>query len=356
MSRFLIEKFSDIKPYTPGEQPVGYEYIKLNTNESPFPPSPLALNAINKDKIEGLRLYSDIEASKTTKAIANYYNVDVDNIIVTNGSDEVLAFIFMAFADEHTYIACPNISYGFYPVFAKIFDKQYLSIPLKSDLSLDIDAFCGLNHTIVIANPNAPTGLMISLEDIKRIATSNANNIVVIDEAYIDFGGESAVQLTKTLGNLIITQTFSKSRSLAGARLGFAIANSDIIADLRKIKFSFNPYNVNSMTDELGGIAMSDTKYFNTTRQMIIDNRQYLTAELRKLNFVVLDSMANFVFAKSNNITAECYCAKLKEKGILIRHFNTPLIYNYVRISIGTIEDMLTLINATKAILKEINI
>jgi len=352
MSKFMSSRFSSLEEYVPGEQPRDKKYIKLNTNESPFPPSPAVIEAVNTDEVKDLRLYSDPEAKNLKKAIADYEDTNPENIFVSNGSDETLNFFFMAFCDNERKVAFPEISYGFYKVFAELYGLSYTEIPLNCDFSINHEAYKNIGKNVVIANPNAPTGLYMELSKIEEIISSNPDYIVVVDEAYVDFGGMSASKLTKKYDNLLVVKTFSKSRSLAGARLGYGIANEKIIADLEKIKFSTNPYNVNRLTLRAGEESIRDTEYFEKTRNEIIKNREYTTEELRKLGFNVIDSKANFVFAKSDKISGDDYYNKLRENGILVRHFKSEKICDYNRISIGTYEDMQALIEVTKKILE----
>jgi len=350
MSRFLTERLSSLTEYVPGEQPRDKKYIKLNTNESPYPPSPEAIKAIDSLAVADSRLYCDPEAKFLKEAIAEAMGVESKNVFVSNGSDEVLNFFFMAFCDEKNSVCFPEISYGFYKVFADLYSLPYEMIPLREDFSIDIKDYIGKGKNIVIANPNAPTGIALSLEEIEQIVSSNRENIVVIDEAYVDFGGESAVNLTKKYDNLLVVQTFSKSRCLAGARLGFAIANEEIIKDLEKIKFSTNPYNVNRITQTLGIMAIKDKDYFENCRNKIIEAREYTVDALTNLGFSVLPSKANFLFAKSDDINGKELYLKLKDNGILVRHFDK--IDEYNRITIGTMEEMEALINTIKEILR----
>ena len=353
MSKFLSQRLLSLEEYVPGEQPRDKKYIKLNTNESPFPPSPKAIATVNQREKEDLRLYSDPECKNLKEAIAAYYNVGKENVFVSNGSDESLNFFFMAFCDEEKKVCFPEISYGFYKVFADLYSLDYEAIPLKEDFTIDVNDYINKGKNIVIANPNAPTGLCLGLSDIERIVSSNPDHIVVIDEAYVDFGGESAVNLTKKYNNLMVVQTFSKSRSLAGARLGFAIADKDIIKDLEKIKYSTNPYNINRLTLLLGTEAIKDKEYFETNRNLIIKAREYTENSLTELGFDILPSKTNFVFAKSDKISGEDLYLKLKEKGILVRHFSNPKICEYNRITIGTMEEMQELIKATEEIISQ---
>ncbi len=352
MSKFFSNKYSSLVPYTPGEQPKDTKYIKLNTNESPFPPSPATVRAAS-EQAGKCELYSDPECTELSKKAAEYFGVERENVILTNGSDEVLNFAFMAFSDEEHPMAFADITYGFYSVFAEINRIPYRIIKLNRELSLDVDDYINAKENIVIANPNAPTGILLSVSDIERIASSNPDRVVIVDEAYIDFGGESAVPLTKKYNNLLVTQTFSKSRSMAGARLGIGIGCAELIADLNTIKYSTNPYNVNRMTAAAGYAALCDDEYYKNNAKIIAENREYLQKELRALGFECTESKANFVFAKSEQIDGgELYLA-LKSKGILIRHFDKERIKNYNRITVGTREQCDALLCATAEILKE---
>ncbi|MBQ8432392.1 MAG: histidinol-phosphate transaminase [Clostridia bacterium] len=352
MSRFFSPKYSSLKPYTPGEQPKEMQYIKLNTNESPFPPSGKAQEAAAK-AAASLQLYSDPTCKMTTHALAKTLDVDPDEVLLTNGSDEILNFAFMAFCDDHTPAAFADITYGFYSVFAQINNLPYKIIPLKEDFTIDTGDYFGLNSTIFIANPNAPTGIALSRDQIEEILQKNPNNVVVIDEAYVDFGGESCVPLIKKYDNLLVTQTFSKSRSMAGARLGFGVGCKALIADLNAIKYSTNPYNVNSMTLAAGYGTLCDPDYTAANCKTIIENREKTAAELKKLGFEMTNSKTNFLFAKHPDLDGEALYLELKRRGILVRHFNTPRISSYNRITVGTREQMQTLIQTIQAILEE---
>ena len=350
MSRFFSSKYSSLEAYNPGEQPKDMQYIKLNTNESPFPPSP-KVTEYAKLESEKLNLYSDPESRALTQKAADLFGVKYENVLMTNGSDEILNFAFMAFCDDKKGIAFPSISYGFYPVFAELNHIPYKEIPLKDDFSINVDDYCNIGMNVVIANPNAPTGLALSVEDIEKIVTTNADSVVIIDEAYVDFGAESVIPLTKKYDNLLVTQTFSKSRSLAGARLGFGIGNEALIADLNTIKYSTNPYNVNRMTSAAGIAALEDNDYYMNNCKTIAENREYTKAELAKLGFETLDSKANFIFTRCDKIGGGEFYLTLKKMGILVRHFSKPIISDYVRITIGTKEQMDALLTATKEIL-----
>ncbi len=351
MSRFFTEKYASLTPYTPGEQPRDMQYVKLNTNESPFPPSPGVAAAVAAE-CSKLQLYSDPESTALRAKLAEVYGVKPQQVLVTNGSDEVLNFAFMAFGSEQAPLAFPDITYGFYPVFAELNHIPYTQIPLKDDFSIDPRDYMGIGKTIVIANPNAPTGLCLSLSDIEAIVKSNPNNVVIIDEAYVDFGAESAVKLVDKYENLLVTQTFSKSRSMAGARLGFGIGNEKLIADLNTIKYSTNPYNVNRMTEFAGVAALEENSYYMDNCQTIIRNRQWTTQQLRLLGFTVLDSKANFVFAKTDRMDGEALYQALKKRGVLVRHFTKTRICQFNRITIGTMEQMEILMDNIKKLLE----
>lgn len=340
MSRFLSDRFSRLTPYVPGEQPRDKSYIKLNTNESPYPPSPAVLEAINAAEAADLRLYSDPACKELRERLADRCGLAPENIFVGNGSDEVLSFIFMAFCDQKTPVSYPDISYGFYPVYADLYGLEKRVALLREDYSICPEDLCGAGCTVVFANPNAPTGLCMPVTDIERIARSNPDNVVVVDEAYVDFGGESCMELTRRCPNLIVVQTFSKSRSLAGARLGFAAADAALIADLETLRNSTNPYNINRLTLKAGVAALSEQDYYDNNNRKIIQTRDYFTAEMRKLGFRVLDSKANFVFAGYPDRSGEEFYRGLKDRGILVRYFNRPRLDGYMRITIGTREQM----------------
>ncbi|MBK5247041.1 MAG: histidinol-phosphate transaminase [Peptostreptococcaceae bacterium] len=337
MSRFLKSSFQGIEPYTPGEQPKNSKLIKLNTNESPYPPSPMVIEAIHTEELENLKLYSDPEAKVLVEAAAEYYNVDEDQIMAGNGSDELLAFSFMAYGEK---IYFPNVSYGFYKVYGRIFGEKVTMIPLDKGLKIKVKDYYNLDGTVIIANPNAPTGIALTKDEIEQIISCNKNNLVIIDEAYVDFGAESVVCLLGQYDNLLVIQTLSKSRSLAGARIGVAIGNKEVIRDLKNIKYSFNPYNLNRLSMVAGAAAFKDKDYFEKCCDKIKDTRDRLVKDLEFAGFEVLPSKANFIFAKPPGISGEEYFQQLRKNNILVRHFNEPLIKDYVRITIGTDEEM----------------
>ena len=352
MSRFFSEKYAALEPYTPGEQPRDMKYIKLNTNESPFPPSEGVIRAAEREAGR-LQLYSDPEVAELMVEAERVFGVPRDMILMTNGSDEILNFAFMAFSDATHPIVFPDITYGFYPVFARLGGIPYREIPLKEDFSIDYRDYLSVGANVVIANPNAPTGMALSLDEIEAIVKSNPNNVVIIDEAYVDFGAESAISLTGKYDNLLVTGTFSKSRSLAGARLGFGIGNKELIRDLNTIKYSTNPYNVNRMTMAAGAAALRDNDYYMHNCERIKENREYTREALTSLGFMVLPSSANFLFVESDKIDGEELYLALKSQGILVRHFKKERIKNFNRITIGTKEEMQAFVKAVADILKD---
>ena len=352
MSRFFSEKYASLIPYTPGEQPRDKNYVKLNTNESPFPPSERVAKAVSEE-VGMLQLYSDPECRELRAEMARMFGVGENNVMMVNGSDEALNFAFMAFADEHSPLAFPDITYGFYPVFARLNRIPYEEIPLREDFSLSVNDYTDIGKTIVIANPNAPTGLSLSLEEVERTVKTNPDHVVILDEAYVDFGGTSALPLTEKYDNLLVIGTFSKSRSLAGARLGFAFGNEALIADLNTIRYSTNPYNINRLSARAGIAALQDNEYYMENCRKIVKNRETTAGELASLGFTVIPSKANFLFAKSDRISGERLYLALKEKGVLVRHFDRERIRDYCRITIGTETQMNTLIRAITEILRE---
>lgn len=351
MSRFLRAPFDAMEPYVPGEQPRDKAYIKLNTNESPFSPSPGVLRAVAQEAAS-LKLYSDPECTSLRQTAAELFGISPDNIFCGNGSDEVLNFAFMAFCGKDKGMAFPSISYGFYPVFANLYALEYDAIPLKDDFTVDPADYFHLDKNIVIANPNAPTGLSLSVSQVRSILDTNRDNLVILDEAYVDFGGESCLPLIREYDNLLVVQTFSKSRSLAGARLGFGLAQKEIIADLNKIKYSTNPYNINRETLAAGEAALREQSYYDANCKKIMENRDFTAKALEALGFEVLPSKANFLFARTPKMGGEALYLALKDKGILVRHFSRKEIADFLRITIGSMEQMQALVNAVQEILK----
>ena len=352
MSRFLSPTLSAVTPYTPGEQPQDQQYIKLNTNESPYLPSPRVVAAVSEAEVEKLRLYSDPACAQLLRTAAAHFGLQPSQVMPGNGSDENLFFALRAFCDEQHPLAYADITYGCYGVWCGLMHIPSHIIPLKEDFTLDPKDYYGLNQTIVLANPNAPTGIALPPAEIEGILKANPNNVVILDEAYVDFGGESCVPLIDRYENLLVVQTFSKSRQLAGARLGLAMGNEKLIADLNRVKFSLNPYNINRLTLKAGQAALEDTAYFEKTRAAIMDTRAWTMQQLTDRGFTVLDSRANFVFASTKRISGSKLYKELKKNGILVRHFDAPRIENWLRITIGTPEQMQALMDAVDKILE----
>lgn len=351
MSKFFNKSLSGLNAYVPGEQLKG-KFIKLNTNENPYSPSRFCAERIGADKINDLRLYSDPECFELRSLIAAYYGVYAENVTVTNGSDDALSFCFSAFCEEEATFA--DITYGFYEVLCGLNKLRANIVPLKEDFTVDFDKLKASKSTVFLPNPNAQTGIYAPISEIEELLKSKKNEIVVIDEAYIDFGGESCVKLIDKYENLVVVQTFSKSRSLAGARVGFVIANRELIADLNRIRYSFNPYSVNSLSLLIAAEAVKDRTYFDECREKIQKSRARLTAELEKIGFYVLPSLANFVLAKSRKVGGDKLYLELKKRGILVRYFAQARISGFVRITIGTDSQMEKLIEQIKEVENEI--
>lgn len=353
MSDFLLPRLQTLEPYIPGEQPQDRRYVKLNTNESPYPPSPRVLEALNREKISRLNLYPDPLALTLRETIAKEYGLAAENVFVGNGSDEVLGFAFLAYADEQHPVTIPEVSYGFYNVYSQLFRVEPIRVPLNKDFSIPVEKFCDSGTVVVLANPNAPTALALPLESIERIVASNLQHVVLVDEAYVDFGGESGLTLLSKYPNLLLVRTFSKSRSLAGARLGYALGGKALIEDLERVKGSFHPYSINSLTMAAGIEAIRDKPYFVNCVQSICAQREKTAEELRALGFSLTESKTNFLFAKPPRFSGRAYYEKLKEEGILVRYLSQAATKDYVRITIGTAEEMEWLVAKTKDILKE---
>ncbi|KAF0567767.1 Histidinol-phosphate aminotransferase [Psychrobacter nivimaris] len=361
-TRLWSSKARNLSPYIPGEQPQHDNLCKLNTNENPFPPSPKVGEAIAKvleQQADELRLYPAPESNDLRAALAQSYNLDINQVFVGNGSDEVLALVFASFFLKERPLLSPDIGYSFYPVYAQTFGVELVQIPLEEDFSIDPDAYRQPCSGIIIANPNAPTGLLLSLADIRKLASEHSNAVIVIDEAYIDFAQidesnadlpVSAVSLINECDNVIVTQTFSKSRSLAGLRVGMAFGNASLIEALTRMKNSFNSYPLDKLAQAGATASVLDTEYFEQTRQQVIDLRTSLTAELTTLGYKVLPSHANFVFARPKDGDASAVASALREQGIIVRHFDKPRIAEYLRITIGTAEQNNRLIDALKAL------
>ena len=346
MSKFWNDKIKEIEPYVPGEQPKDKKYIKLNTNENPYSPSEKVIEKIKSMNLEDLKLYPDPDVSELRKVIAEYFSKKIDEritkeqIFVGNGSDEVLALIFMTFFNKGDKVYYPDITYSFYPVYADLFDLKEVRIPLNENFEIEIDKYFGVDGHIIITNPNAPTSIALKLEEIEEIVKKNPNQLVVVDEAYVDFGAESAVKLVNKYDNVLVVQTFSKSRSFAGMRLGYAIGSGNIIEGLNRLKFSFNSYTIDRISIEAGIESFKDDDYFIKINAKIIETREKTVKKLKELGFKVLNSSANFIFISHNKVFAGDLYKQLKDNGILVRYFAKDRIDNYLRVTIGTDEEM----------------
>ena len=337
MSRFFTPALAALEPYTPGEQPAVPDLVKLNANENPYPPAPGVAAAV-AGTIAGLRLYSDLTEARLTAAIARRCGVPADWVLCGNGSDENLLLAIRAFCDADTPLAFADITYSFYPVLCNLLGVPARVVPLRGDFTLDETAYYGLGGTIVIANPNAPTGLLAPPAAIERIAQQNPGSVVIVDEAYVDFAGPGAscLPLVQEYENLMVVRTFSKSRSLAGARLGYCVAQPALVADMNRVKFSYTPYNVNSMSEAAGAAAMEDEAYFQKTVAAVCQTRADTAAGLRARGFTVLDSATNFLFATHPRRPAAALLEGLRRRRVLVRRFTAPRIQNWLRITIGT--------------------
>lgn len=352
MKRFWSERIKDLVPYTPGEQPKDRVFVKLNTNENPYPPSPKVLKAIEEAAGDGLRLYPDPEATALRQAIAEYHGLKPEQVFCGNGSDEVLGLCFYAFFTPGKKVVFPDITYSFYPVYTELFHLDYEEIPLNEDFTLPVERFLGGNGGAVICNPNAPTGRTLPLSDIRRILDANPDVVVIVDEAYADFGAQSAVELLAEYPNLVVICTMSKSRSLAGMRIGYALGNADLIAGVNCVKNSFNSYPLDRLALAAGEAAIRDVEYFEQTRRAIMKTREQTVERLRKLGFFVHDSNANFIFITHPEKTGKELQQGLRDRGVLVRWFNKPRIDQYLRVSIGTDEEMDKMCAACEEILK----
>jgi histidinol-phosphate aminotransferase len=346
-----MKRLSEMEAYIPGEQPQDKTYVKLNTNESPFPPAPEVVRVLSQQEIEKCNLYSDPTVSSLNRAIADFYDISPDRVFVGNGSDEVLAFSFQAFGDLSHPMFFPDITYGCYRVFAELYNIPFTKIPLDDSLAIRVEDYQNVQGTVVIANPNAQTGTYLSLDSIANLVQQNQDRLVIVDEAYIDFGGESCIRLTDQFDNLLVVQTFSKSRNLAGARVGFAVGNRNLIQDLYQIKYSFNPYNINRLSMLAAKAAIEDRAYFDSCRLHIIQNREWTREQLETMGFTLTKSKANFLLAACSRISGEELYRNLKSRGVLIRYFPDARIQNYIRITIGSAEQMQILIQNIKDIL-----
>jgi histidinol-phosphate aminotransferase len=352
MNKYWSKLARGLVPYIPGEQPRDRKYIKLNTNENPYGPSPRVLEAVRAAADDSLKLYPDPTCDMLVSAAAESYGVQKEQIFAGNGSDEVLAFAFMAFFDPGRTILFPNITYSFYPVYASLFQLDYETAPLDSEFNIPLEQMMKSSGGIIIANPNAPTGKALPLSVIRSVLDGNPDTVVLVDEAYIDYGGESAVRLIDEYPNLLVVHTFSKSRSLAGMRIGFAFGNRELIQALESVKNSFNSYTLDRLAIVAGAAALQDAGYYEGITRKVIATRENFTRELRKRNFTVTESSANFVFASHAVTRADAIFRGLRENGILVRYFKQPVIDNHLRITIGTDAEMAAVIEALDRILQ----
>lgn len=355
MNKYWSPLVNKLTPYVPGEQPKLTKLVKLNTNENPYGPSPKVLAAINEAVADSLRLYPDPNSDRLKQTIADYYGLQAEQVFVGNGSDEVLALVFQALFkhdDEQRPVLFPDISYSFYPVYCGLYDIHYVTVELGELFQIRVKDYLRPNSGIIFANPNAPTGILLSLEEIAQLLEENTESVVVIDEAYIDFGGESAVSLLNQYPNLLVVQTLSKSRSLAGLRVGLAMGNAELIEALNRVKDSFNSYPLDRLAQAGAIAAFEDVEYFNETCQTIIEDREALVAALEQLQFRVLPSAANFVFARHTRLDAETLADKLRQKGIIVRYFSKARINQFLRITVGTLEQNQQLIDAIVEIMQ----
>lgn len=352
MSKLWSPIVHTLTPYVPGEQPKIQNLIKLNTNENPYGPSPKVIAALQAEAADSLRLYPDPDSSRLKTAIAEYHGLQTSQVFVGNGSDEVLAHVFQALLKHDLPLLFPDITYSFYPVYCGLYGIQYETVPLDTQFRINIDDYLRQNGGIIFPNPNAPTGIPLALVEIERLLQANQDSVVVIDEAYVDFGTESAVALIGRYPNLLVTHTYSKSRSLAGLRVGYALGDSSLIEALIRVKDSFNSYPIDRFAEAGAVAAIQDEAYFQHTRQQVISDRENVVAELQNLGFEVLPSGANFIFARHQHRAGEQLAAGLREQAVIVRHFKKPArIANFLRITIGNTAQNQALIQALKSVL-----
>jgi histidinol-phosphate aminotransferase len=354
MSSYWSDFVKDLEPYSPGEQPQISNITKLNTNENPYGPSPAVIKAITEAADDRLRLYPPPESESLKQTIADNFNITASQVFVGNGSDEVLAHVFNGLLNhgQKGPLLFPDISYSFYPVFCQLYAIDYKKIPLEKDFSINVEKFQQPNGGIIFPNPNAPTGMLLGLEFIEQLLEKNTDSVVVVDEAYIDFGGQTAAPLINQYENLLVVQTMSKSRSLAGMRVGYALGSQPLIEGLNRIKNSFNSYPLGHLQVAAAIAAFDDKGHFENSRQKVIAERQRVTSQLEAMNFEVLPSTANFVLARHNQKSAESLAALLRDRGIIVRHFSKPRIDQYLRVTIGTKDQNNLLIDNLQKILQ----
>lgn len=351
MKEFWSKRIRDAVPYVPGEQPTGRQLIKLNTNECPYPPSPKALEAIRQGANASLRLYPDPECQALRQIIARREGLGKEQVFCSNGSDEVLAFAFQAFFDPEQEIVFPRITYSFYPVYTTYFGLRCRQVPMNPDFSDPIELLCGANGGVVLANPNAPTGIAVELKVVEKLLNANPHAVVIVDEAYVDFGAASAVGLIDRYPNLLVVQTASKSRALAGLRVGWAMGNENLIQALRCVRDSINSYTVDRLAMAGATAAIEDEEYFQTIRQKVISTRTWVEQSFKGKGFTVLPSQTNFLFVKHARRGGKELLEGLRAKGILVRWWSDPLIKDWLRVTIGTDQEMDALMNALDELL-----
>ncbi|WP_417118357.1 pyridoxal phosphate-dependent aminotransferase [Olsenella phocaeensis] len=356
MSSFLNARYAGMHPYVPGEQPHDRAYVKLNANETSLPPSPAVRAALSDALVNGLGRYADSHCMPLREAVARHFGLTPDRVFAGNGSDEVLGFVFLAFFGGDARVCFPDVTYGFYRDYCSTFGVGYREIPLRDDFTLDVDAFAEAEENVVIANPNAPTGLCVGVDDVRRIAQAQPGRLVVVDEAYVDYGNRSCACLLGECPNLVVVQTMSKSRNLAGAHVGYALASAEVVSDLNDVKFSFDPFNLSAPTMAIGVAAMGDTDYLQECCDRVIAERERVTDGLRARDFELTDSHTNFVFARRDGLDAKAWNAGLRERGVLARHFDAPRTRDWLRVTIGTRDEMDAFLAATDGVLAELGL
>ena len=350
MSKFWSPFVRDLVPYVPGEQPKLTKLVKLNTNENPYGPSPRAIEAMRAEVNDNLRLYPDPNSDLLKQAVARYYGVESNRVFLGNGSDEVLAHAYNAFFKHDKPLLFPDISYSFYPVYCGLYGVEFEAVPLDAQFQIRVEDYNRPNGGIIFPNPNAPTGCLLALEAVEQILKANPDSVVIVDEAYIDFGGETAIGLVDQYPNLLVTQTLSKSRSLAGLRVGLAVGHPDLIEALERVKNSFNSYPLDRMAIVGAAAAFDDREYFEQTCKQVIASREVLVGQLEAKGFEVLPSAANFIFARHPKHDAAGLAAKVREQGVIVRHFKQERIAQFLRITIGTPEQNQALVDALGAL------
>ena len=352
MSEFLARRFANACPYRPGEQPRDRRYVKLNANETSVPPSPRVREALADESLyKGLGRYADPHCMPLREAVARAYGVDASEVFVGNGSDEVLGFVMTTFMDPGSRVCFPDVTYGFYHDFAVTFGLDWERVPLRGDFTVDVEALCQTDRHVLLANPNSPTGLALGVDEVERVVASRPGRLVVLDEAYADYLGVSCVPLVRDHRNLVVVETMSKSRNLAGAHIGFAVAQADLVRDLEDVKFAFNPFNLSAPTMAVGIAALSDPEYYRATVATTVAAREATRAELVEMGFTVLPSSTNFLLASRPGLDAGRWCAGLRAAGVLTRHYDEPRLRDWLRVTVGTQDEMRAFLDETRRIL-----